>query len=378
MRGRLARARERLRVRLTRRGVEVPAILEASRPTNAALVLRPGLAQAAARAALRFEASGATGPGAISRSVISLSERTCRTMLLNRLKAVAAALVLGVVAAGAVVSAQQPAGGPGEKTARVATPRRPPQTVPGKGGNLAVDWIPDDGKGGKKEITVDPKRHCIHLLPMSLKRDDRPNDGAVRLDLDHGKTYTVTASGEAFMGAETGVNADPYPGVVVLYGTDEEDGYAIRQTVLAPGKSITFRSPWNIYPKDDVYLMAFFLDIWPNDPKRGSYTLTVEETGEPAVGEHAIKAPFDVIIKQERVDAKALYDILIKKEIGESDAAFTKRALEAARKVVVDPKDPASPARRAGTVRRKHGTGGGDRADPATGKPPVPDGPQPK
>ena len=134
---------------------------------------------------------------------------------------------------------------------------------------------------------------------MSLKRDDRPNDGAVRLDLERGKTYTVTASGEAFMSEQTGADADPFPGVVVLYPTDEEDCYAIRQIVLAPGKSITFRSPWLIDPNDDVYLMAFFLDTWPGDPKRGSYTLTIEETGEQAAEEHTIKAPIDGIITKE-------------------------------------------------------------------------------
>src|SRR5262249_22493226 len=158
--------------------------------------------------------------------------------------------------------------------------RRPSQAVPGKGGNLVVDWIPADGQGGKKEISVDPTRHCIHLAMTSLKHDERRNDGIVRLDLERGRTYTVTASGEAFMSSQTGNDADPFPGVVLLYGSDEEDGYAIRQTVLAPGKSITFRSPWAINPEDDVYLMAFFLDIDPDSPNRGRYQLTVEQAGE--------------------------------------------------------------------------------------------------
>ena len=195
IRGRLARARERLRARLIRRGVEIPAILDVCRPSTSEVAIRTGLVQATARAAMGPR--GASGSVAISRSVISLSERTCRTMMLTKLKAAAAALVLGIVAAGAVVSAQQPAGGRGEPATPAPTTRRPPQAIPGKGGNLIVDWIPSDGQGGKKEITVDPKRHCIHLPrgPMSLKRDDRLNDGMVHLDLERGKTYTVTASG---------------------------------------------------------------------------------------------------------------------------------------------------------------------------------------
>ena len=113
VRGRLARARERLRKSLARRGVEVPAIVAAARPAIPAVVVRHGLVQATARAAVGLSAGGAASLGAISRSVISLCERTCRTMMLTKLKAAAAALVLGVVAAGAIVSAQQPAGGRG-------------------------------------------------------------------------------------------------------------------------------------------------------------------------------------------------------------------------------------------------------------------------
>ncbi len=165
---------------------------------------------------------------------------------------------------------------------------------------MIVDWIPADGKGGKKEFTVDPTKHCIYMPGVkSLTPDDRPNDGLLLIGLERGKTYTVTAAGEAFMTDHTGNDADPFAGVVLFYGTDEEDGYAIRQTVLAPGKSVTFRSPWNIAPiggRSDVYLQAFFLDPAPNDPNRGSYTLTIEETGGQAALEHAIKAPSDGII----------------------------------------------------------------------------------
>jgi RNA polymerase sigma factor (sigma-70 family) len=294
VRGRLARARERLRTRLARRGVEIPAILEVGRPATPALAIRTGLVQATARAAMSLEACGVTGSGAISRSAISLSERTCRTMMLTKLTAAAAALVLGVITAGAIVSAQPPGGGRAEPSDPTTKTGRPARTVPARGGNLIVDWIPADGQGGKKEITVDPKRHCIHLPrgPMSLMRDDRLNDGMVHLDLERGKTYTVTASGEAFMSDSTGADADPFAGVVALYCTDEEDSFAERQIVLAPGKSITFRSP----VVANGYVMAFFLDTWAGHPKRGSYTLTIEETGEQAAAEHTINAPLDGII----------------------------------------------------------------------------------
>jgi hypothetical protein len=84
------------------------------------------------------------------------------------------------------------------------------------------------------------------------------------------------------MTSSTGPDADPFPGIVLINGTDDEDGYAIRQTVLAPGKSITFRTPWAINPEDEVYLIAFFLDHTPQTKKRGSYTLTVTADGKQA------------------------------------------------------------------------------------------------
>ena len=222
--------------------------------------------------------------------------------MLTKLKAAAAALVLGVITAGAIVSAQPPGGGRAEPLEPAKKAPRPPQPVAARGGNIIVDWIPGDGKGGKKVITVDPTKHCIYMPgSKSLTADERPNDGVLFIGLERGKTYTVTAAGEAFMTDHTGVDADPFAGVVLFYGTDEEDCYAIRQTVLAPGKPVTFRSPWNIAPTpggSGVYLQAFFLDPAPNDPNRGSYSLTIEETGEQAAAEHTIKASFNGIISK--------------------------------------------------------------------------------
>ena len=106
------------------------------------------------------------------------------------------------------------------------------------------------------------------------------NDCVLVVSLEKGKLYTVTASGEAFMTESTGADADPFPGVVVLYATDEEDCYAMRQIVMTPGKSITFRSPWLIDPSAGVSLSAFFLDEAAGHPKRGSYTLTITEADD--------------------------------------------------------------------------------------------------
>ena len=206
--------------------------------------------------------------------------------MLTKLRAAVTALGLGVIAAGAVVLAQA-AGGSPQQTAAAPTNRPPGQQGLGEGGNFIYDWIPYDPKGGKREIVVDPTRHCIHLPLTNLKGKDRLNDCVLSVSLEKGKVYTITASGEAFMSESTGPDADPFPGVVVLYSTDEEDCCASRQISLAPGKSITFRSPWLIDRSAGVSLTAFFLDVWPGQPKRGSYTLTITEADEPDAAKRA-------------------------------------------------------------------------------------------
>jgi hypothetical protein len=84
------------------------------------------------------------------------------------------------------------------------------------------------------------------------------------------------------MSAQTGADADPLPGVVFYYSTDDEDGYAIRYVVLKVGDSVTFRTPWLISPGDEVFALAFFLDAWPDSENHGSYTLTFQRHDESA------------------------------------------------------------------------------------------------
>ncbi len=277
LRGRLARARQRLRSRLTRRGIECSAILVASRSSlPPPLVVRSALLHSTVQSALSISTGGPVGTGSISQAAISLGERIGPTVTPTKLSTAALTLFLGTLAAGAMVLAQ-PGGGERDHPKLLVQPRNRAPVVPPSAGNLIVDWIPAKVGAKKVEITVDAARHCVHLAEMSVKRDARPNDGMVRFDLERGKNYTVTAAGEAFMTPSTGPDADPFHGVMLIYITHEEDGYAVRQTVLSPGKSINFWSPgrFAISPDDEIYLMAFFLDISPETQKRGSYTLTV-------------------------------------------------------------------------------------------------------
>jgi RNA polymerase sigma factor (sigma-70 family) len=100
LRSRLARAREKLRRGLTRRGFALPATAMAAilMPRSAPASVAPLLCDSTTRAAVQFAARHATG----GASAATLAQEVLRTMLLHKLKAVAVSLLLlAVVAAGA-------------------------------------------------------------------------------------------------------------------------------------------------------------------------------------------------------------------------------------------------------------------------------------
>ncbi|HMC64674.1 MAG TPA: sigma-70 family RNA polymerase sigma factor [Gemmataceae bacterium] len=99
--GRLARAREMLRKRLTRRGLAFPAgLLTAATAANASAIVPAALVQSTVQAA----ALVAAGKAAISTSTVALLEGVLQAMFWSKVKnAVAAILVVGVLAIGAGV-----------------------------------------------------------------------------------------------------------------------------------------------------------------------------------------------------------------------------------------------------------------------------------
>ena len=107
VKGRLSRARDLLRSRLSRRGLGVPAaalalaaIREASAAVPEALIL------STTRAALPFAAGGAAA-GLLPAAAASLARGTLRTMTMTKLKVLSAAvLTLGLAAGGAGLVAQ--------------------------------------------------------------------------------------------------------------------------------------------------------------------------------------------------------------------------------------------------------------------------------
>jgi RNA polymerase sigma factor (sigma-70 family) len=116
---RLARGREQLRGRLTRRGITVPAgLLAVGWAWNGvAAAAPPALADSTIRAALRL-VGGRVSVGAVPASVAALTGMILRTMLMAKIRVtVATSLMLGLLAVGAGVLARQE---PGDRKLREA------------------------------------------------------------------------------------------------------------------------------------------------------------------------------------------------------------------------------------------------------------------
>ena len=105
---RLKRARERLRTRMTRRGLAPTASLMAALLGAEVASPMPGaLVEATARAALGFVSGNAAASGLVSQSVLAVSESVLKTMAFSRLKLIThVALAAGATAAALWVAAR--------------------------------------------------------------------------------------------------------------------------------------------------------------------------------------------------------------------------------------------------------------------------------
>src|SRR5262249_3632053 len=123
VRSRLARARDRLRTRLTRRG-PAPATAFLPMLSFRASSLPEGFIDTTVKAAMLIAARDAAEAGLVSTSAAALTEGVLRTMLVTKLKSAAATLLAaGAIASGVGLYAYQ---GPESPPARVdQAPGRP-------------------------------------------------------------------------------------------------------------------------------------------------------------------------------------------------------------------------------------------------------------
>ena len=166
VRSRMARAREKLRRALTRRGIVLPAAALAavldSRPAPGA-VSSP-LWDVAARASIRFAAGPAAGE-ALSATTTALAQEVLRTMLIHKLKLVAlSVLFLGAVATGA-----------GYLTRSLAMKDEPVKTLTGKQSRPAAGPdrleqrpVPGPGRMFVTGLVLDPAGKPAAGVPVDI------------------------------------------------------------------------------------------------------------------------------------------------------------------------------------------------------------------
>lgn len=107
VRSRLVRGRERLRERLTRRGLAPTSVASTVLLAAAPCAVPDALAAATSHAAVRFATGQATLAGTVSASVATLTEGVLKVMFLNKLKwGAAGLLVFATATAGVSVLAQ--------------------------------------------------------------------------------------------------------------------------------------------------------------------------------------------------------------------------------------------------------------------------------
>ncbi len=134
VRSRLSRGRDRLRDRLGRRGLAMPAVAVAAawQGGTASARVADGLIDRAARAALEV-AAGRTAVGTASTAAVELANEVTRSLFMTKMKSIALGLLtLGAIAgAGSITARAWPGGPPGAPEPRVAPQQRVEAARPG-------------------------------------------------------------------------------------------------------------------------------------------------------------------------------------------------------------------------------------------------------
>jgi hypothetical protein len=131
-------------------------------------------------------------------------------------------------------------------------------------------------------LQVDADANCVYMTDRQ-----RPAQVAVRTRLAAGRDYVVRVSGEAWLSEDEGEQADPMPGVVVVYCSNEQDGFATKYELLQPGDTLRFSTP-KTGRRKDLFLSAFFIDYWPESKNRGSYQIRIDEADAVTVSERSV------------------------------------------------------------------------------------------
>jgi RNA polymerase sigma factor (sigma-70 family) len=190
---RLDKAREVLRTRLARRGIALTAGLLAGSPLSAAVPA--GLLGGTFQAAMAFAAGHVAGQGAISASVLTLSNGVLRAMFLTKLKVVTAAVLAVAVVAGAGGVAWY--GTAAEPPAKAGKPKEDKDAIVGTWKVVKVEEDgkdASDGEHGKVfrsgPLTIAGEKIVLEgVFEMTYRLDSSAKPKAIDLDNGVGKTF---------------------------------------------------------------------------------------------------------------------------------------------------------------------------------------------
>jgi RNA polymerase sigma factor (sigma-70 family) len=171
LRSRLARAREKLRKSLARRGVALPAAALGAvlAPRSASASVSSLLCDSTTRAAIQFAARHAAGGGVLSAPAAALAQEVLRTMFVHKVKLIATSLLLmavGATGAGwlarSLAIEQDPAKQPAAPVAKAA---------PGDDDRNKITTKPDPAATGRMKVAgrvLDPDGKAIKGAVVDL------------------------------------------------------------------------------------------------------------------------------------------------------------------------------------------------------------------
>jgi hypothetical protein len=145
----------------------------------------------------------------------------------------------------------------------------PRQKVGPRYTNIRFKIIPGQSNA-IQTYTVDAVKNCVFL-----NQTENIPQKAVKIKLETDTRYRLQLDGMAYYTQQNGKDADPMPGVVLFYPTNEQDGFASIYKVMVPGETIVFTTPSE--EPENVFLLAFVMDYWSGSANKGAFQLRVEK-----------------------------------------------------------------------------------------------------
>jgi regulation of enolase protein 1 (concanavalin A-like superfamily) len=247
---RLARARERLRGRLARRGVTLSAAtLVAALGQQAAAATVPAPLVASTVAAAAVVLSGRTAAGVVSAKVIVLTEGVLHAMLVNKVKIAVAALLVAALCTAVAGWAYQLHAAEEANAVALRSPPAQDKSKP-KEANVLKGWGQTIDPDGDCKFTLDQGKLTIklpgtdHALAFERNQMNAPR---VLRDVEGDFIVQVKVSGEYPAGATSVVEGRvPFHGAGLLVYHDDKNYIRLERAELFSANTNINYASWEL------------------------------------------------------------------------------------------------------------------------------------